>query len=62
MAIPYMSVQAYILNKNLGKKGGSMQPTTEILMHPWYVWWALIIGLFLMTFIGTWIITRRWDK
>jgi len=50
------------LNKNLGKKGGSMQPTTEILMHPWYVWWALIIGLFLMTFIGTWIITRRWDK
>ncbi len=39
-----------------------MEPDTTILAHPWYIWWAMVIGLFLMTFIGTWIITRRWDE
>lgn len=39
-----------------------MIPTQSELMFPWYVWWVMIIGLFLMTFIGTFIITRRWDK
>lgn len=39
-----------------------MQPDYETLMYPWYWWWALVIGLFLMTFIGTWIYTRRWDE
>ncbi len=58
-----MSPQAYISIKKFKKiRGGSMEPTTEILMYPWYIWWALVIGLFLMTFIGTWFITRRWDK
>jgi hypothetical protein len=31
-------------------------------MFPWYIWWSMIIGLFLMTFIGTYIVTRRWDE
>jgi hypothetical protein len=39
-----------------------MQPDPAELMFPWTIWWILIIGLFLMTFIGTWIITRRWKE
>ena len=41
-----------------------MQPQVDpsIFMYPWYVWWVLIIGLTLMTFIGTWLITRRWEE
>jgi Mg2+ and Co2+ transporter CorA len=38
-----------------------MQPQVD-LMAPWIVWWILIIGLTLMTFVGTWLITRRWEK
>ena len=34
----------------------------SVLMFPWYVWWTLIIGLFLMTVIGTWFVTRRWEE
>jgi len=37
-------------------------PDPSVLMFPWYVWWTLIIGLFLMTFIGTWLITRGWKE
>ncbi|MCX8110693.1 MAG: hypothetical protein N3D15_05545 [Syntrophorhabdaceae bacterium] len=37
-------------------------PDASVLLAPWYVWWALIIGLFLMTFIGTWLITRGWKE
>jgi hypothetical protein len=37
-------------------------PDPGVLMSPWYVWWILIIGLFLMTFVGTWLITRRWEE
>lgn len=39
-----------------------MQPDIATLIFPWYIWWAMVIGLFLMTFIGTWLITRRWDE
>ncbi|OPX99695.1 MAG: hypothetical protein A4E59_00209 [Syntrophorhabdus sp. PtaB.Bin027] len=39
-----------------------MQPDTTTLMLPWYIWWIMIVGLFLMTFIGTWLITRRWSE
>ena len=38
-----------------------MQPQVD-LMTPWIVWWILIIGLTLMTFVGTWLILRRWEK
>ena len=37
-----------------------MQPQPEVSMIAWTVWWLLIIGLTLMTFVGTWLITRRW--
>ncbi len=39
-----------------------MDPVQTDLMFPWYVWWIMVVGLFLMTFIGTYIITRRWDE
>lgn len=39
-----------------------MQPDTATLMFPWYIWWVMIVGLFLMTFVGTWLITRRWNE
>ena len=39
-----------------------MQPDPCVLMFPWYVWWTLIVGTFLMTAIGTWLITRRWKE
>ena len=28
-------------------------------MFSWYVWFGLIIGTFLMTLIGTWLVARR---
>lgn len=39
-----------------------MQPDTATLMYPWYYWWIMIIGLFLMTMVGTWLITRGWKE
>jgi len=41
-----------------------MQPQPEISMFSWYVWGAIFVGTFLMTFIGTWIIMqkRRWEE
>lgn len=39
-----------------------MDPVQADLMFPWYIWWIMVVGLFLMTFIGTYIITRRWDE
>ena len=39
-----------------------MQPQPEVSMFAWYVWWLLIIGLTLMTFVGTWLIIRRWKE
>jgi len=40
-----------------------MQPDVEaLIMFPWYVWWVLIIGLTLFTFVGTWLVTRRWPE
>ncbi len=48
------------------KRGVTMQPThgVQAIVPPdpsyessWYVWWVLIIGLLLMTFIGTWLVT-----
>jgi len=31
-------------------------------MVSWYVWFGLIIGTFLMTLIGTWLVARRMKK
>ena len=31
-------------------------------MVSWYVWSGLIIGTFLMTLIGTWLVARRMKK
>jgi hypothetical protein len=41
-----------------------MQPQPEISMFAWYVWGAIFVGTFLMTFIGTWIVIkkRRWEE
>lgn len=39
-----------------------MQVDSATLMNPWYYWWAMIILLFLMTFVGTWLITRGWKE
>lgn len=37
-----------------------MQP--EVSLFSWYIWGLLIIGTFLMTLIGTWLIVRRWEE
>jgi len=37
-----------------------MQP--DVSMFSWYVWGAIIVGTFLMTLIGTWLIARRWQE
>ena len=37
-----------------------MQP--ELSFFSWYVWGLLIIGTFLGTLIGTWLIVRRWEE
>jgi len=39
-----------------------MQPDVSVYMFSWYVWGVLIIGTFLMTLIGTWLIVRRWEE
>ena len=41
-----------------------MQPQVDpmVLLAPWFVWGALIIGLTLITFVGTWLILRRWKN
>jgi ABC-type antimicrobial peptide transport system permease subunit len=28
----------------------------------WTVWALILLGTFLMTIIGTWLIARRWEK
>jgi len=37
-------------------------PDPSVLMYPWNVLWVMIACLTLMTFIGTWIITRGWKE
>jgi ABC-type antimicrobial peptide transport system permease subunit len=39
-----------------------VHPDPSVLLFPWYIWWSLIIGTFLMTVIGTWLIARRWKE
>jgi len=41
-----------------------MQPQVDpsVLLFPWMVWGILIIGLTLGTFVGTWLIIRRWEE
>jgi len=39
-----------------------MQPTTVDPSVAWIVWGILILGTFLMTLIGTWLIARGWEK
>jgi ABC-type antimicrobial peptide transport system permease subunit len=49
------------LRRNYSGKGGTMSDAIDP-MFAWYVWGLLIIGTFLMTLIGTWLIARRWEK
>lgn len=37
-------------------------PDPSVLLYPWYIWGVLIAIMILMTFIGTWIITRGWKE
>ncbi len=39
-----------------------MQPELFDPMVSWYVWFALIIGTFIMTLVGTWLIARRFKE
>jgi hypothetical protein len=41
-----------------------MQPDVSAYMYAWWVWGAIFVFTFLMTFIGTWIIIkkRRWEE
>jgi len=39
-----------------------MDPVVLSSMFSWYVWFGLIIGTFLMTWIGTWLVARRIKK
>jgi hypothetical protein len=34
----------------------------ELSLWSWYVWGVILLGTFLMTLIGTWLIARRWEK
>ena len=35
------------------------QADVSAYMGAWYVWGAIFIGTFLMTFVGTWLISRK---
>ncbi len=39
-----------------------MDPAVMTSMFSWYVWFGVIIGTFLMTLIGTWLVARRIKK
>ncbi len=43
-----------------------MQPVdpalVDSLMTSWYVWGTVFLFTFLLTFIGTWLVTRRWPE
>jgi len=39
-----------------------MQPELFDPMVSWYVWLSLIIGTFIMTLVGTWLIARRFKE
>ena len=39
-----------------------MQPETFDLMFPWYVWIIMMIGTFIFTVVGTFIVARRIDE
>ena len=40
------------------------QVDVSAYMGTWYVWGAIFVGTFLMTFIGTWIIAKKtkWEE
>jgi hypothetical protein len=37
-------------------------PDPSAYMGAWIIWGFMFIGTFLMTFIGTWLITRGWKE
>jgi hypothetical protein len=47
-----------VSRKSLHQNGVSMEPAVDPMVS-WYVWFGLIIGTFLMTLIGTWLVARR---
>ena len=38
-----------------------MQPEID-LMFPWYVWIIMMIGTFVFTVVGTFLVSRRIEK
>ena len=39
-----------------------MEPVTVDPTLSWAVWGLLLVGTFVMTVLGTWLIARRWEK
>ena len=39
-----------------------MQPEVVDPMLPWYVWISIMIGTFIFTLIGTWLVARRMEE
>jgi hypothetical protein len=39
-----------------------MQPETVDPTVAWVVWGLILVGTFVMTVLGTWLIARRWKK
>ncbi|SPJ14460.1 hypothetical protein SBDP2_1630011 [Syntrophobacter sp. SbD2] len=39
-----------------------MQPVTVDPTVAWVVWGLILVGTFVMTVLGTWLIARRWKK
>ena len=37
-------------------------PDPSVLMYPWYIWGILVVIMCVGTFVGTWLITRRWER
>lgn len=39
-----------------------MQQTMIDPTFAWIVWGLILVGNFVMTLVGTWLIVRRWEK
>jgi hypothetical protein len=39
-----------------------MQSEAVDPMFSWYVWFFIIIGTFVFTLVGTWLVSRRMDE
>jgi ABC-type antimicrobial peptide transport system permease subunit len=50
------------LGTTLKAQGDFMQSVTVDPTISWIVWGLLLVGTFVMTVLGTWLIARRWKK